>query len=90
MQDKKKQDKKVLSSLFRYLYNHTVIYIVTMGVTTLQVNLNSQRMIDLHLVKKKRGIPDKQDAAGYLSDDMFARILLLERLEELMKTSKKE
>jgi hypothetical protein len=57
-----------------------------MGVTTLQVNLNSQRMIDLHLEKVKRGIPEKPDSSGYLSDDMFARILLFERLDELMKT----
>lgn len=57
-----------------------------MGVTTLQVNLNSQRMIELHIEKKKRGIPEKTDAPKYLSDDMFARILLLERLDELQKT----
>lgn len=59
-----------------------------MGVTTLQINLNSQRMIDLHLIKKQRKIPVKPDAPGYLSDDMFCRILLLERLDELLKTTK--
>jgi len=58
---------------------------MSMGVTTLQVNLNSQRMIDLHMIKKQRKVPDKPEAAGYLSDDMFARILLLERLDELLK-----
>jgi hypothetical protein len=48
-----------------------------MGVTTLQVNLNSQRMIDLHMIKKQRGYND--------SDDMFARVLLLEKIDELLK-----
>jgi len=48
-----------------------------MGVTTLQVNLNSQRMIDLHMIKKQR----KSD----VSDDMFARVLLLEKMDELLK-----
>jgi hypothetical protein len=58
---------------------------MSMGVTTLQVNLNSQRMIDLHMIKKLRKIPDKSDASGYMSDDMLARILLLERIDELLK-----
>lgn len=57
-----------------------------MGVTTLQVNLNSQRMVDLHMIKKQRKIPDKPDASGYISDDMLARVLLLEKIDELLKT----
>ena len=57
-----------------------------MGVTTLQVNLNSQRMVDLHMIRKQRKIPDKQDASGYISDDMLARVLLLEKIDELLKT----
>jgi hypothetical protein len=49
-----------------------------MGVTTLQVNLNSQRMIDLHEIKKQRN-------SLTMSDDMFARVLLLEKIDELLK-----
>jgi hypothetical protein len=56
-----------------------------MGVTTLQVNLNSQRMIDLHLLKMKRGYPTDDKASGYISDDMFARVLLLEKIGEEIK-----
>jgi hypothetical protein len=56
-----------------------------MGVTTLQVNLNSQRMVDLHMIKKQRKIPDKPDSPGYISDDMLARVLLLEKIDELLK-----
>jgi hypothetical protein len=55
-----------------------------MGVTTLQVNLNSQRMIDLYMIKKQRGYPIKETSQGYISDDAFARILLLERIDELI------
>ena len=57
-----------------------------MGVTTLQVNLNSQRMIDLHMLKKQRGYPVKEGSQGYISDDMFARILLLEKIDEQLKS----
>ena len=58
---------------------------MSMGVTTLQVNLNSQRMIDLHMIKKQRGYPVKEGSSGYISDDMFARVLLLEKIDELLK-----
>jgi hypothetical protein len=56
-----------------------------MGVTTLQVNLNSQRMIDLGRIKKHRKIPIDSSAPGFMSDDMFARILLLEKIDEQLK-----
>ena len=56
-----------------------------MGVTTLQVNLNSQRMIDLHMIKKQRKIPIGEGEPGYISDDMLARVLLLEKIDELLK-----
>jgi len=56
-----------------------------MGVTTLQVNLNTERMLELSQIKKARKIPLNKGAAGFLSDDAFAKVLLMERMDEQLK-----
>jgi len=60
-----------------------------MGTMKLQVSMNTQNMVDLGLVKKARKVPSDQKLPGYVSDDVFARGLLLEKIrEELMKGKK--
>lgn len=56
-----------------------------MGVTTLQVNLNTERMLDLSQIKKARKIPANKGDPGFLSDDAFAKVLLMERIDEQLK-----
>lgn len=60
-----------------------------MGITTLQINQNDQRMIDLKLLKKARKIPDEKGKPGYLSDDTFARMILNEAIDEHLKNIRK-
>lgn len=60
-----------------------------MGTTTLQVNFNDQRMIDLKKIKKHRRVPDEKGEPGYLSDDTFARTILLEKIDEELKKLRK-
>lgn len=59
-----------------------------MGVTTLQVNCNSERMIDLAKLKKLRKASSIKGQPGYLSDDSFAAKLLFEKIDEEMKKNK--
>jgi hypothetical protein len=58
---------------------------MSMGYTTLQINLNSQRMVDLAQIKKQRKIPSDPKSPGFLSDDLLAKALLMERIDELLK-----
>jgi len=61
-----------------------------MGVTTLQVNLNTDKMIDLSDVKKQYGFSSSKGEPKYLSDDQFAGMLLKEKIaEQLIKGSQK-
>ena len=57
-----------------------------MGTTTLQINFNSQRMIDLGKIMKQRGISSDKSVPGYLSPDSFARVLLLEYMDRILKS----
>jgi hypothetical protein len=50
-----------------------------MGTTTLQVNLNPSDVEDLRKIKTARGVPNKGSPGG-ISDDSFARDLLLEKV----------
>lgn len=60
-----------------------------MGTMKLQVSMNTQNMVDLGLIKKARNVPSNPKSPGYVSDDVFARGLLLEKIaEELTSGSK--
>ena len=56
-----------------------------MGVTTLQINLSSDQMESLRKIRADRKIPSDKTVVGYKSDDSLARILCLERMDELHK-----
>jgi hypothetical protein len=61
-----------------------------MGVTTLQVNLNTEKMIDFSTVKEQYGYASAKGNSHYLSDDQFAGLLLKEKIaEQLLKGSQK-
>jgi hypothetical protein len=58
-----------------------------MGVTTLQINLKSEQMEALRKIRADRKIPSDKNVVGYKSDDSLARMLCVERMDELQKLS---
>jgi len=61
-----------------------------MGITTLQINFSTERLINLYEVKKQYGYSSVKGEPKYLSDDQFAGLLLKEKIaEQLLKGSQK-
>jgi hypothetical protein len=53
-----------------------------MATTTLQIGFGNEKMVLLAQLKKADGVPSDPDKAGYLSDDMYAKKLLIEKMDE--------
>lgn len=69
--------------------SNTLTYIVTMGVTTYQVNLGPEGSDKIAAVRKARKIPSEKGSPGYMSDDQLVKTLLLERISQILPAGSK-